>query len=265
VGSIVAEVSSLARAGVKEVNLIAQDTTYYGQDLMEGADLLSLLRRLTQISGVQWIRILYGHPAHISNELLSLMAEDEKICSYIDVPVQHIHDEILAKMGRPTTESQIRALISSIRSIVPKATLRTSLIIGFPGETEQHFDALMQFVQQAQFDHLGVFSYSAEEGTEAANMSDQVSESVKEERMDQVAQLHERIAERKRQSLIGQQELAIVDSEGPEAIGRTQGQAPESDDIIYITDSGVCERGQFVKLEIIDTCGAYDLVGRVIS
>jgi len=244
--------------------LRAQDTTYYGWDLRDGADLPSLLRRLIHISGIQWIRVLYGHPAHISDELLALIAREEKICSYIDLPVQHIHDEILKKMGRRTTQSQICALIAKIRNTIPEVTLRTSLIVGFPGETEEHFDALMQFVEQAQFDHLGVFAYSAEEGTRAADMRDHVPESVKRERMDRIAQLHERITMKKRQSLIGQQKVVLVDSGGPQAMGRTQGQAPESDDAVYITGGDGCERGEFVKVEIMDTRGSYDLIGRLV-
>jgi len=203
--SVVAEVSSLVQSGVREVNLIAQDTTYYGQDLGGGVNLTSLLSKLIYIPDLQWIRILYGHPAHISDELLTLMAEEEKICSYIDLPIQHINHEILMKMGRRTTQSQIRALISKIRSIIPDVTLRTSLIVGFPGETEQQFKELMQFVEEAQFDHLGVFAYSAEEGAKASDMPDQVPESIKEERLDRIAELHELIATEKRQRLIGQQ------------------------------------------------------------
>ena len=329
--SVVSEVSSLVCAGVKEINLIAQDTTYYGHDLRRGTglpssqrrrtlrgsppphspggkwgapaphspfssialipayagipklnsatrDLTSLLKRLICIPDIQWIRILYGHPEHINYELLSLIAEEEKICSYIDIPVQHIHDEILKKMGRWMTQSQICALIARIRSIIPEVTLRTSLIVGFPGETKQHFDALMHFVEQAQFDHLGVFAYSVEEGTRAASMSDQVPESVKEERMDQIAELHQRIAMEKRQRLIGRKEVVLIDSverdagsllgRSFQAIGRTQGQAPEIDDVVYITNitnGDACKSGEFVKSEIIDIYGPYDLIGRVVK
>ena len=262
--SVVAEVSSLVQSGVREVNLIAQDTTYYGQDLGGVVNLTSLLRKLICIPDLQWIRILYGHPAHISHELLTLMAEEEKLCSYIDLPIQHIHDEILKRMGRRTTRSQIRALISRIRRIVPDVTLRTSLIVGFPGETEQQFKTLMQFVEEAQFDHLGVFAYSTEEGTKAGDMTDQVPESVKEERFDRIAELHELIATEKRRRVIGQQKVVLVDRGGYQAIRRTQGQAPEIDDVVYITDGDGCERGEFVNLEIIDTCGTYDLMGRLI-
>ncbi len=262
--SIAAEVNSLAQAGVKEVNLIAQDTTYYGRDLRDGTDLPSLLRKLIHIPNIQWIRILYGHPAHISHELLELIAAEEKICSYMDIPVQHIHDGILRKMGRRTSQSQIYDLIAKIRNVIPNVTLRTSLIAGFPGETEQHFDALMQFIDQVQPRHLGVFAYSAEEGTRAADMPHQVPESVKEERVERIAQLHEQIAMKYRQGLIGRQRVVLVDSNEPQAVGRTQGQAPDIDDVVYIADGGV-ESGEFVKLEITDTCGPYDLIGRLIN
>jgi ribosomal protein S12 methylthiotransferase len=210
----------------------------------------------------------------------------------------------LRKMGRPTTQYQIRALIEKIRNTIPEVTLRTSLIVGFPGETERHFNALMQFVEQTEFDHLGVFAYSAEEGTKAADMRDHVPESVKEERMDQIAQLHERIAAKKRQRLIGRQEIVLVDSprerghpcphdragsqelateshrknteKNWEAIGRTQGQAPEIDDAVYIVNGEMSDfytlpwrnrelapvSGEFVKVEIIGTYGPYDLIGQ---
>ena len=262
--SVAAEVDSLARSGVREVDLIAQDTTCYGKDLENETNLPSLLRRLTRISDIRWIRVLYCHPAHISDEFLELIAEEEKICSYMDIPVQHIHDDILKKMGRRTTQSRIRALIAKIKNTIPEVTLRTSLIVGFPGETEEHFSALMEFVEQAQFDHLGVFAYSVEEGTKAADMEHQVPEPVKHERVDRIALLHQQIAAKKRRRLIGQRKLVIVDNGGDQPIGRTQGQAPEIDDIVHITDGEVYERGEFVELEIIDTCETYDLIGKVI-
>ncbi len=260
--SVIAEVSSLVQSGVKEINLIAQDTTYYGREQKEDEKLSSLLEQLTRIPGIGWIRFLYGHPAHISDRLLTLMASEEKICSYIDVPVQHIHDDILRKMGRRTSQVEIYDLITKIRSTIPNVTLRTSLIVGFPGETEHHFNALMQFVEQIQFDHLGVFAYSAEEGTKAADMPHQVPNSVKKERVDQIAQLHQQIAAVKRRNLIGQRERVLVDTGGDEAVGRTQGQAPEIDDVVYITNGNV-KGGEFLELEIIDTCGPYDLIGRI--
>ena len=261
--SVVAEVNSLAQSGVKEVTLIAQDTTYYGREQKKSEQLSSLLRQLVQIPGIGWIRTLYGHPSHITHEFLTLMASDKKICSYMDVPVQHIHDDILRKMGRQTSQAQILDLIRNIRSTIPNVTLRTSLIVGFPGETEEHFNALMQFVEQAQFDHMGVFPYSAEEGTKAANIPNPVPDLVKEERVAQIAQLHERIAETKRRNLVGQKELVLVDVGGDEAAGRTQGQAPEIDDVVYITGESV-KGGEFLEVEIIDTCGPYDLIGKII-
>ena len=261
--SVVAEASSLALAGAKEVNIIAQDTTYYGQDRPDGPGLPALLRELVRVPDLEWIRILYGHPEHISDDLLALIAAEEKICSYIDVPVQHIDDEMLKKMGRRTTRTQIYGLIERIRDAIPEVTLRTSLIVGFPGETEQHFKVLMQFVEHAQFDHLGVFAYSAEEGTKAAKMRGHVPESVKKERMDAIAQLHERKAAEKRHRLVGRQEVVLIDTGGSQATGRTQGQAPEIDDVVYIAD-GDPKTGEFVTLEIVDTCGPYDLVGRVL-
>ena len=263
VESVVSEVESLAQSGVREVNLIAQDTTYYGREQKGEEQLSSLLRQLVLVSDIRWIRVLYGHPAHISHEFLTLMSAEEKICSYIDVPVQHIHDEMLKKMGRRTTQSQIYSLVEEIRDIIPEVTLRTSLIVGFPGEKDQHFDALMKFVEDVRFDHLGVFAYSAEEGTKAADMPYQVPDSIKEERLDRIAQLHQSIAAVKRQSLVGRRAVVLVDNGGSQAVGRTQGQAPEIDDVVYIADKGV-KRGEFLELEILDTCGPYDLIGRIV-
>jgi ribosomal protein S12 methylthiotransferase len=262
IDSIVAEATSLAGAGVKEINLIAQDTTYYGRDLAD-ADLPSLLRELVKIPNIHWIRILYGHPAHIGDDLLKLIANEEKICSYMDVPIQHIHDDILRGMGRQTTQSQIYHLIDKIRGIIQDVTLRTSLIVGYPGESEKHFNSLMRFVSQIQFDHLGVFTYSHEEGTKAGNISSQVPESIKEERLDRIAQLHEKLAGKKRRSLIGQRKSVLVDIDGEQAIGRTQGQAPDIDDVVYITHGNV-RSGEFIEVEIIDTYGTYDLIGRML-
>lgn len=261
VDSVVAEVTSLAQSGVKEVNLIAQDTTYYGRELGNDKQLTLLLRELAKIPDAPWIRILYGHPAHISKDFLELMAEEEKICSYIDIPVQHIHDDILNKMGRQTTQSQIYDLIEEIRNTIHNVTLRTSLIVGFPGETDQHFDALLRFVEQAKFDHLGVFTYSAEEGTKAAKMPQQVPDSVKEQRLDQIAQLHQQIAIGKRQEMVGKRQIALVENGGEQAWGRTQGQAPEIDDVVYIADTNA-NQGEFLELEIVDICEPYDLIGR---
>jgi ribosomal protein S12 methylthiotransferase len=262
VESILAEVNSLVESGVKEAILIAQDTTYYGKDL-NGTDLPLLLKQLV-LSEISWIRILYAHPEHISDSFIKLMAEEDKVCSYVDLPVQHINDDILRRMGRKTTGIEIRKLIDKIRNTVPEVTLRTSLMVGFPGETDEQFNELMDFVNDVRFDHLGVFTYSAEEGTGAAGMSHQVPESVKQERMSQIAELHEQIADEKRRSLIGQEMTVLidqVDEANSQAVGRTQGQAPDIDDVVLV--NGKVKNGEFINAEITDTVDVYDLIGEV--
>ena len=262
--SIVAETEKLTKTGVKEVALIAQDTTFYGKDLKDGSNITELLKKLVKIQDIHWIRVLYSHPAHINDDFLELMAQEEKICSYIDIPVQHIHDDILKKMGRNTSQSQIYHLIEKIRNTIPDVTLRTSLIVGFPGETKAHFKALLKFVEDAQFDHLGVFTYSPEDGTKAFNMKSQISESVKQERMNQIAQLHEKIAIQKRKQLIGKERLVLVDSGGFQAKGRMESQAAEIDDVVHITDTNI-KPGEFVKVKIIDIHESFDLIGSIIK
>jgi len=264
--SILAEVNSLVESGVKEAILIAQDTSYYGKDLADGTDLTSLLRRLISSSDIPWIRILYAHPEHVSDEFINLMAEEDRICSYIDLPVQHINDDILKRMGRMATGTEIRQLIDKIHRAIPEVMLRTSLMVGFPGETDEQFDELMKFVEDVQFDHLGVFAYSPEEGTTAINMINQIPESVKQERLGQLAGLHEQIADEKRRNLIGREMTVLVDQAdeiNSQGIGRTQGQAPDIDDIVIV--SGNVKNGEFVKVEIIDTVEIFDLVGEVLG
>jgi len=262
VESILAEVNSLVESGVKEAILIAQDTTYYGKDL-NGTDLPLLLKQLV-LSEISWIRVLYAHPEHISDNFIRLMADEDKVCSYVDLPVQHINDDILKRMGRRTTGVEIRRLIDKIRNTVPEVTLRTSLMVGFPSETDEQFNELMDFVSDARFDHLGVFTYSAEEGTEAWNMSQQVPDKVKQERMNQIAELHEQIADEKRRDFIGRKIMVLIDQSdeaNSQAVGRTQGQAPDIDDVVLV--NGKAKNGEFVNVEITDTVDVYDLIGEV--
>ena len=264
IDSIVAEVEALTQAGVREIDLIAQDTTYYGADLKDGTDLTLLLRKLLEVPDVGWIRVLYAYPSRISDDFLELMAENEKLCSYVDVPVQHIHNSILNAMGRKTSQSRIRSTLERIRAIVPDVTLRTSLMVGFPGEGEEHFQALMDFVTEVEFDHLGVFAFSVEKGTRAARMGRQVPPEIKNERLIQIAALHRLIAEKKRQSLIGQKMVAMIDVVEPKVVARTQGQAPDIDDEVFILDDCKSKPGEFVEVEIVDTQSSYDLIGRLI-
>ncbi len=261
--SIIAEANALAESGVKELILIAQDTTYYGNDI--GEDITKLLKNLVKVPNIQWIRILYTHPDHITEDFIKLVANEEKICSYIDIPFQHINDKILKNMGRKTTKEQIYNLIEKIKDLIPDVTLRTSLMVGFPGETEEQFEELVNFVKDVEFDHLGVFAYSAEEGTSAYDRQNQIPESTKNERLDIIAELHETIAEKKRKDMIGKNKIVLIDHvdvETDSAIGRTEGQSPEIDDVVYVIDSCV-SNGEFVKVEILDTYETYDLIGKV--
>jgi ribosomal protein S12 methylthiotransferase len=267
IASIIAEVNNLVQSGIKEIILIAQDTTYYGKDLNDGTNLTLLLKNILSSTDAEWIRILYVHPDHINDELFELISKEKRICSYIDIPIQHISNDILKNMGRIAKGEEIRNIIKKIRNIIPDVTLRTSLMVGFPGETDRHFEELIEFVKETQFDHLGVFAYSAEEGTRAFNIKDQVPETIKQKRMNQIAELHENIVEEKRRSLIGQEAIAIVDEideENQQAFGRTQGQAPDIDDIVIIVGENI-KTGEFVKVEILDTINIYDLIGEIIK
>jgi len=268
--SIVSEAENLAKSGVKEIVLIAQDTTSFGNDLGDGSDITGLLKKLvkmpvsSQTGESYWIRILYGHPAHISDDLLKMMAYEEKICSYVDVPLQHINDEILQKMDRRTTKADICKLISKTRRLVPGVTLRTSFIVGFPGETDEQFNELMQFIEEYEFDHIGVFAYSAEDGTPAFHLENHIPETVKNERLNQVAQLHEKIALKLRQRMIGRHEKVLIDStDKKQAVGRTQGQAPEIDDVVIVVNNRA-NKGEFAEVEILDVYNNYDLIGSMI-
>lgn len=261
--SVLTEAKALADAGVRELILIAQDTTYYGNDI--GENIIKLLKNLVKISGIKWIRILYTHPDHITEDFIKLVADEEKICSYMDIPFQHINDKILKNMGRITTKEKIYDLIEKIRNSIPNVALRTSLMVGFPGETEEQFEELVQFVKDAQFDHLGVFAYSAEEGTSAYNIENQIPESIKNERLDIIAKLHENIAEKKRSDMVGKNKIVLidyVDTETNSAVGRTEGQSPEIDDVVYVIESNV-SNGEFVNVNILDVYETYDLIGKV--
>jgi len=264
--SILAEINGLFKSGVKEAILIAQDTTYYGKDLNDNTDLVSLLKSLISYSEIPWIRVLYAHPEHITDDFIELMAKEERICSYIDLPIQHISDDILKKMGRGSTGKEIRKLLNKIRDKIPDVTLRTSLMVGFPSETDEHFSELIEFIKDIKFDHIGVFAYSPEEGTVAETMTDQVPESIKQDRLTQIAELHASISDEKRRSLIGRKLKAIIDDTDKsrnQSYARTQGQAPEIDDIVII--DGIAKKGEFATVEIIGTSNIYDLVGKVVG
>lgn len=263
--SILKEARRLVEQGVQELILIAQDTTAYGRDIGDGTDLEKLLHRLVGIDGFRWIRILYGYPklSHFPNRLLRLFSEEEKLCPYLDLPIQHIDDEILRRMGRQTKGEEIRNLIEKLRTYVPEIALRTSLIVGFPGETERQFYGLLRFIEEVQFDHLGVFKYSPEEGTPASQFDGSIPEEIKEERYRTLMEAQKRISLKRYQALIGQKKEVLVegrDGERPPLKGRLKTQAPEIDGCIFL--QGRAQPGQWVEVRITEAL-PYDLIGEI--
>lgn len=265
--ALVAEAERLVKGGVRELILVSQDITRYGSDLSDHSTLAELVRRLAGIDDLKWIRLLYAYPDGISNELIDLLKHEPKLCKYLDIPIQHISDNVLRRMQRRSSEKQIRTLIERLRNEVPGIALRTSLIVGFPGETVEDFLNLTQFVEKAQFDRLGVFCYSKEEGTPAAEMPDQISERVKRERHRKLMKVQARVSFRRNRAMVGQTEQVIVEgySEETELLlkGRTSRQAPDIDGQVYIT-SGHAEIGDIVACRITDSSD-YDLVAEMLE
>ena len=268
--SILAEAERLAAQGVKELLLISQDTSFYGIDHGERGALARLLRALNRIDGLEWIRMLYLYPTTITDDVLAAMAESEKVCKYVDLPLQHASDRVLKRMKRPGTRATYERLLDRIRQRVPGVTLRTTFIVGFPGETAEDYAELQSFVEAVGFDHVGVFTYSHEEGTSAHGLDDDVPVSVKKRRQDGVMRLQRRIVERAQRAKIGSQVRVLVD--GPSADhdlvlrGRLEGQAPDIDPQVYLTDCdpSTIAAGQFVHAEVVAS-RAYDLVVRPLS
>ncbi len=267
IDSVVAEVRRLTAEGVKEINLIAQDITAFGADRSDGARLEDLLRELVGIDELRWLRLLYAYPDGISDELIELMAAEDKICNYLDLPLQHIDDTILGLMNRRMDQQAVRALIERLRSRVPDITLRTSFIVGFPGETEQQFTELLRFVNEGHFDRVGVFRYSREEGTPAAALPDQVPERVKKSRLEKLMKAQQRVSFRRNRALVGRIEPVLVEgySEETELLlsGRSVRQAPDIDGQVYIT-AGQADVGSIVPLRITDSSD-YDLIGEIVD
>jgi ribosomal protein S12 methylthiotransferase len=267
IDSIVAEVRRMTADGVKEVNLIAQDITAYGADRDDGARLEGLLRELVKIEDLCWLRLLYAYPDGISDELIELIATEEKICNYLDIPLQHVDDAILKQMNRRVDEGTIRGLIRRLRERIPELTLRTSFIVGFPGETEEQFAKLHEFVNEGHFERVGVFRYSREEGTAAAAMEGQIPERVKKSRYAKLMKSQQRVSFRRNRALVGRVEPVLVEgySEETELLlrGRCIRQAPDIDGQVYIT-AGNAEIGDIVDLRITDSSD-YDLIGEIVE
>jgi ribosomal protein S12 methylthiotransferase len=267
--SIVAEAEALADGGIKEINLISQDTTYFGRDRKREGELIRLLRRLIEVQGIHWIRLLYGYPEEITPGLLEIMKE-EKICSYLDIPFQHSDRNLLKSMKRSMNGTQALRLLETIRKALPDVAIRTSLIIGFPGEGQDEFHALKRFVREAAFDHLGVFIYSPEEGTRAWELGDPVPESEKAHRRDEIMALQAGIAASVQQKYLHRRLDVLIDPSSPAekqgTVGRARFQAPEVDGVVLIERGGAVVEPirPIEKVEIIST-GVYDLRGIVVQ
>jgi ribosomal protein S12 methylthiotransferase len=261
---IIKEAKKLAWKGVKEIIIIAQDTTYYGLDIYGKRKLPELLNRLSEIDGIEWIRLMYTFPAKFPTEVLDIMAQNPKICKYIDIPIQHISDKILKSMRRGITKRKTIELLEKIRETVPEVAIRTSLIVGYPGETEKEFEELLDFVYTFKFDRLGVFTYSQEEGTKAFELGDPVSPEEKERRMALIMNAQHDIIVEKNEKMIGRKFKVLIDrKERDFYIGRTQWDAPEIDLEVLIEGNGI-KIGNFYEVEIYDIF-EYDLIGKVAT
>ncbi len=267
IASVVEEAKNLASQGVKEINLIAQDITAYGLDLNDGSNIVQMLQELVKIEEIDWIRLLYAYPDGVSDELIELIATEPKICNYLDIPLQHIDDHILAQMNRRVTEQQVRDLLNKLREKIPDLTLRTSFIVGFPGETREQFDKLLKFVEEGHFERVGVFRYSREEGTVAAELPEQILAQTKKGRLNRLMKAQARVSFNKNRSLIGRTETVLVEgfSEETDLLlkGRSARQAPDVDGQYLIT-AGQADVGQLVQLKITDS-SEYDLIGEIVE
>ena len=264
--SVVMEAVSLAQNGVKEINLIAQDLTAYGRDRKDGSTLQGLLREMAHIEEVQWIRLLYAYPNFLDEALLEVIRDSNKICKYIDIPFQHVSRSLLQRMRRGKSGSAVREAVVRLRDAIPGLTLRTSLIVGFPGETEADFSELLDFVDETKFERLGVFKYSEEDGTAAARMGDRVLEEEKERRWQEIMDLQSTISRKKNEALIGTIQRVIIDEvdrEFGKLSGRTQAHAPEVDGAVFIDRGDALDEmtpGQMVDVKILKALD-YDLIG----
>lgn len=260
---LIAQAEDMAEQGVKELILVAQETTVYGKDLYGKKSLHILLKKLCEIRGIRWIRILYCYPEEIYDELIETIRDEKKICHYLDIPIQHASDRILKRMGRRTSKQELIDIVGKLRKEIPDIVLRTTLITGFPGETEEDHEELKEFVDEMEFDRLGVFIYSPEENTPAAEMADQVPEEVKEERRDELMELQQEISYDRGQDRIGQELLVMIEGKVADEsayIGRTYGDAPKVDGYIFVQTGELLMTGDFAKVRVTGAL-EYDLIG----
>ena len=261
--AIMEEAERLAKNGTKELLVIAQDSTSYGYDLNEKVYLSDLIRELNTIKDIDWIRIHYAHPAYLSQKIIDAIAESDKVCNYLDMPIQHAADDILKSMRRDSSQKSIRNRISRLRNAVPDIALRTTLIVGYPGETEDHFQSLKNFIEEIKFDRLGIFTYSEEEGTAAAGLEDNVPREVKDERKNSLQDLQQDISLEKNELFIGKELKVIIDKSTEKvSVGRTEFDSPEIDNIVHV--KGEAEVGSFSNVKIQEV-NEYELIGEIIK
>ena len=263
--ALIEEAKGLVEQGVKEIILVAQETTLYGQDLYGRKALPELLDKLNEISGLYWIRILYCYPEEVTDELIDAIKRNKKVCHYLDIPIQHGSDAVLKRMGRRTNEEQLRDIVKKLRDEIPDICLRTTLISGFPGETEEDHEAVMHFVDDLEFDRLGVFTYSPEEDTPAAMMADQIEEEVKEDRRAEIMELQQEIAYEKADAMIGQKLMVMFEGKVADEnayVGRSYKDAPNVDGYVFVNTSLNLMTGDFVPV-IITGSYEYDLIGEI--
>ncbi len=263
---LIAEAKELADQGVKELILVAQETTVYGKDIYGEKSLHKLLRELCKISGIQWIRILYCYPEEIYDELIQTIKEEKKICHYLDLPIQHASDDVLKRMGRRTSKAQLVDIIGKLRKEIPDIALRTTLITGFPGETEAQHEELKDFVDEMEFDRLGVFTYSPEEDTPAATLPDQIPEETKEDRQADLMELQQEIAFDLAEDMVGREVLVMIEGKVADEnayVGRTYKDAPNVDGLIFINTDEELMSGDFAKVRVTGAL-EYDLIGELI-
>ena len=270
VASVVDEARRLAADGVKELLLVSQDTTFYGIDRGERGALPRLLRDLNEVEGIEWIRLLYLYPTTVTDEVIEAIATLDKVCKYIDLPLQHAADPVLKRMKRPGTRASYERLLRRLRTRIPDVTLRTTFIVGFPGETEADVDTLERFIVDMGFDHVGVFTYSHEEGTSAYDLDDDVPADVKTARQARIMETQRHLVAARQQARLGERTRLIVDGPAPEHEwvwrGRLAGQAPDIDPVVYLTDAdpAVLEPGRLLEVEVVGA-DAYDLVARPLA
>ena len=264
ISSVIQEATDLVNKGIREFIIIAQDITRYGQESKGSFSLVSLLKELCKIPDLKWIRLMYCYPDRITEELINLIAQEDKICCYMDIPIQHINQQILLKMNRASGSNNIRILLKTIRERIPQIIIRTSLIVGFPGEGEEEFNELVSFVQEGYFNHIGVFPYSQEEGTKAAAFINQVDDVIKEERRNQIMSVQKKVSKRLNKAKVGQIFEVLI--EGLESkdlyYGRSYGEAPGIDGLVYVYSVEPLKVGDFVDT-IITKSYEYDLLGEV--